>query len=302
MFKWESEGELKNVENNGYTYTFHYPCQSHETCYPYIVDIPPGVYTLECYGGVGGSARISGGKAASTSGTLYLRHQQRLYFHVGAKGLQYSRNLVFGGGGKGSFRQGRNDGSGGGSGGGASDIRVYETDLNSRIMVAGGGGGSEYYPYRDIKGGDAGILNGKDGQTTGSVPVGTGGTQTEGGTGQNNNLKGEFGIGGNSADLYGSGGGGGYYGGAAGSSLYGTVSSGGGGSSFILGYAGCNINKTFSKFIFHNPIISTGYDQEPKIVMTIHPQLFPNCSFVSCRLFEFIIKNLLISCFLICKC
>ena len=270
MLHWETNGELKNVQKDGQTYTFNYPCESSSNCYPYIVHLQPGVYTFECYGGVGGSARTEGGKAASTIGTIFLQTQQKFYLFVGAKGKQYSLDPVFGGGGKGSSRYELNDGSGGGSGGGASDIRIYENDLNSRIMVAAGGGGSEYY-FKDLKGGDAGALQGSSGvfSSTGIVPGG-GGTQISGGSSKNEINYGKFGVGGDSPPQYGSGGGGGYYGGGAGDSAYSKVSSGGGGSSFIAGFPGCTINETYKKFIFFHTKITTGSTQPPKIIITLH--------------------------------
>ena len=273
MLHWDTKGEIKNVSYNEShdTYTFQYPCESHEICYPYVVTLSPGVYTFECYGGTGGPAKIAGGKAASTKGTIILYNEQTFYLFVGAKGLQYSKAQVFGGGGSGSMRY--VDGSGGGSGGGASDIRIFEDDFNSRIMVAGGGAGSEYY-FEDIKGGDAGTIKGEDGQCYNKldekVEVGGGGTQTGGGTGHKQNNMGQFGLGGNSDNEYGSGGGGGYFGGGGGSSLDSTVSSGGGGSSFIAGHKDCKINNAFSRFTFFHASMSSGYDQEPKIVITIH--------------------------------
>ena len=270
MLHWETNGELENVQQDGQTYTFNYPCESSSKCYPYIVHLQPGVYTFECYGGVGGSAKIEGGKAAYTIGTIFLQNKQKLYLFVGAQGKQYSQDPVFGGGGKGSYRNQQDDGSGGGSGGGASDIRIHENDLYSRIMVAAGGGGSEFYNM-DLKGGDAGILQGASGQNSSNgITSGGGGTQTSGGSSFSGLRNGTFGYGGNSPLSYGSGGGGGYYGGGAGDSTYGKVSSAGGGSSFIAGYPGCSVNQTYSKFTFFHTKIIIGSTQPPKIIITLH--------------------------------
>ena len=298
MLHWDIEGTNGNVEEDGNKYTFYYPCESTETCYPYIVHLKPGVYTFECYGGVGGAARIDGGAAASTSGTIFVQSQTKLYLYVGAKGQQYSRSTVFGGGGSGSWRDEYNDGSGGGSGGGAFDIRIRKHDLHSRIMVAAGGGGSEWY-NRDIKGGDAGILQGSSGNSYGGVSPGGGGTQDSGGTSHQPALIGTFGYGGNSEEYYGSGGGGGYYGGGAGSPLLYQVSSGGGGSSYIAGYSGCQINKIYSRFTFFHTKIVTGSTQDPKIIIYLH-SICAKCG-SNCYLYGYLSRHIfLYSCFILC--
>ena len=69
-----------------------------------------------------------------------------LYFFVGAKGIcattkSTATSTVFGGGGK-----GWNGGFVACSGGGASDIRLKKDNLNTRIIVAWGAGGSGYSP------------------------------------------------------------------------------------------------------------------------------------------------------------
>ena len=175
-------------------------------------------------------------------------------------------NPVFGGGGTGSFRI-FIDGTDGGSGGGASDIRLYEHDLHSRIMVAAGGAGSEQYVGYALPGGNAGGLTGSSGTKYGPVAPGTGASQENGGSSAYN--PGIFGFGGNSSVTnYGTGGGGGYYGGGGGSTNPGTVSSGGGGSSYIAGYPGCFVNSSFSLYTFLLSQMETGYSGDPKIIIT----------------------------------
>ena len=65
---------------------------------------------------------------------------QVLYISVGQAGISWgygqSNGQTFGGGEGGS--------SGGGQGGGGSDVRTVQSDLNSRLIVAGGGGGNGY--------------------------------------------------------------------------------------------------------------------------------------------------------------
>jgi hypothetical protein len=159
------------------------------------------------------------------------------------------------------------DGLGGraGNGGGASDVRQGGTDLEDRVIVAGGGGGAgrDYVNGSCVpcgtggNGGDGGALTGLDGADPddliyglyfnpgaggkGGTPLagGAGGVGTEGAPGNS----GLLGVGGNGIDgtqsVASGGGGGGYYGGGAGA---GTSSGGGvggaggaGGSSYIGG-------------------------------------------------------------------
>ena len=279
MIRWGTNAGFENVTNYENSYTFNYPCISHENCYPYYVDFAPGVYQFECYGGVGGpSLGCNGGKAAITKGIIFIKTRITLFLYVGAKGLFNSKLPVFGGGGGGSERG--EEGKGGGSGGGASDIRLYENDLYSRIMVAAGGGGSEYYTAHSntaptkLFGGDAGGLSGKPGINYGEVNPGSGGNQTNGGSSDHHNGSGSFGYGGNSSERYGSGGGGGYFGGGSGYVITNCVSSGGGGSSFINGYPGCTVNDTFSFYSFHLPQMITDYEGDPKIIITIISQYY----------------------------
>ena len=275
---WITKGELEKVTIEGDTATFHYPCESHEVCYPYFVDIPPAIYQFECYGGVGGDSMCAkGGSAGVTKGVIVIRKKQNFVLYVGATGLKNDIHPIFGGGGKGSKRTLWQDGEGGGSGGGASDIRIYEHDFNSRIMVAGGGAGAECHENVPLKGGNAGGLNGAEGEHHRNVIHGMGGTQSSGGSGGMNGI---FGFGANTSTgiineyaYYGSGGGGGYFGGGSGSVQTASVSSGGGGSSFIAGYAGCTINTSFSSFTFFKTEMLTGYTGEPKIIIQILSQL-----------------------------
>jgi hypothetical protein len=148
---------------------------------------------------------------------------------------------------------GRDDGFNGGGlggGGGASDIRIGGPELENRVLVAGGGGGSGMQLVYDeaigtsrlvrVRGGDAG----EPGLGAGGGP----GTATAGGVGGGNEYApgqpGAFGRGGAGASGFG-GGGGGYYGGGGGGGcaggdengpnpcLYAQPGSGGGGSSLL---------------------------------------------------------------------
>jgi len=200
------------------------------TYYKYVAPIN-GYYYVELNGSYGlRSHESTNGKGGNTSGYIFLNKNDVLYFYVG--GTNYN--------GGGWTNPASSSGYAGVKGGGATDIRYFgeyePTDaellwdstlgLNSRIMVAGGGAGSE---WDGNVGGNGGGLIAKDGSS------GTGGTQTSGGTG---NWRGGFGYGGyTTANADGGGmGGGGYYGGGSPSTAYG----GGGGSSFISGFSGVN--------------------------------------------------------------
>lgn len=114
----------------------------------------------------------------------------------------------------------------------ASDIRTDNTgitdntSLNSRIIVAGGGGsGGSYATY---EAGAGGGLIGANGSS--SDYCGNGGSQISGGSGGNN---GTFGLGGSGPYSMAGAGGAGWYGGGSGKtkSIHATVSGGGGGGS-----------------------------------------------------------------------
>jgi hypothetical protein len=154
----------------------------------------------------------------------------KYYVYVGGDGSETSSKGGFNGGGTG----GETETSFGYGGGGASDIRLIEGNLSSRIAVAGGaGGGASYY----VEGGIAGYKVGENGEGNGGASYGGfGGNQTEGGQGGffsasfYKGSNGGFGFGGDAAvQSTGGGGGGGYYGGGGGANT-----GGGGGSSYCL--------------------------------------------------------------------
>lgn len=164
----------------------------------------------------------------------------KYYIYVGGDGSETSSKGGFNGGGSG----GETDTSFGYGGGGATDIRLFEGNMSSRIAVAGGaGGGASYY----VEGGVAGFKVGENGEGSGGETYGGfGGNQTKGGEGGYysqsfyKGSSGGFGFGGNGAvQSTGGGGGGGYYGGGGGANT-----GGGGGSSFCIypyqGYRGYN--------------------------------------------------------------
>ena len=156
------------------------------------------------------------------SGKINLKMGQKIYAYVGGKKKTFNC----------CSKQGAHAGSGG-----ATDVRIIKTNLwdeftslASRIIVAGGAGGS----YKDISGGHGGIAGGLESYyTTHSVHPVYKSTQINGGSAGLKGTSGKFGIGGiNDEGIYNSGAGG-YYGGGSGPS-------GGGGSSFISGHDGCD--------------------------------------------------------------
>ena len=109
--------------------------------------MPTGLLSVHVtlVGGTGGTATsptgavTPGGRGAVVSGDLPVTGGTTLNVVVGGNGAQLSPTTLAGGqnGGGGSV-------SGcGASGGGASDIRLGDADVSSRIVVAGGGGGAD---------------------------------------------------------------------------------------------------------------------------------------------------------------
>ena len=84
--------------------TFNYPCSSLSVCYPYQVELFPGVYRFEAWGAQGSSAssKYEGGRGGYTAGTIRLVNQTKLYIFVGITGHSYSGDVedLFNGGGK----------------------------------------------------------------------------------------------------------------------------------------------------------------------------------------------------------
>ncbi len=215
--------------------TFNYTGDYQEFIAPYST-----YYTLEVWGArSGGSHQNSelgiAGLGGYSKGKLYLNAGDKLYIYVGAEGSWCGNSICisspsFNGGGTG-YKTMNSTRDPVASGGGATDIRLVpgpwdnETSLLSRIIVAGGGGGSGMDGER---GGDGGGLSGYSYSTSYGAP----GTQNSGwsfGGGFNANAST---IGYISSQYGGSGGGGGWYGGK--NSLGRGFHSAGGGSGFVL--------------------------------------------------------------------
>ena len=207
--------------------------------------------SFEAFGAEGGKNGGLGGKVSGDFRTI----PSTLYVAVGSAGK--TGNSVAGG-----FNGGGRSGSGSyveGSGGGASDIRTG-LEIESRIVVAGGGGGNG--AGNTLPAGAGGELFASAGQD-GQAKAGGGGSQEAGGAGGLANGSGTSGtagvlsLGGNggSSDLYGGGGGGGGYfgGGGGGSDSDGCcldAGGGGGGSSFA--------NSMYIANVAHTPGIKSG--------------------------------------------
>ena len=198
------EGKVGKIN---YTTNFSYTGE----CTTYIAK-SDGYYNLEVWGAQGGNYNTTyvGGLGGYSKGIVHLTKGTTLYVCVGGQPQTITTASVavpggFNGGGNGFNRAYSGTYTYGQAGGGATDIRIGQNSLYARVIVAGGGSGSN----NRISGYAGGGLSGVTGQS------GYAGTQTSAGTG------GSFGQGGSATTSgsnyrYGaSGGGGGFYGGGA---------------------------------------------------------------------------------------
>lgn len=226
-------------------------------------------YQIELWGAKGGGT--NGGKGGYVKGNIELDQGETIYIYVGGQGDSNGNGGYNGGGNVGvsePINHERNDGVGG-----ATDVRLVsglwnnKTSLNSRIMVAAGGGGANNdgtnkYGY-GFYGGPGRGLTGSTAEASGSSIIqnmtGKDASQTSGGAGgestaadgndgnRNKGNQGGFGYGGNGQTSKntqtlsgGAGGGSGYYGGGSGEACASNCGgAGGGGSSYISGHTGC---------------------------------------------------------------
>ena len=216
--------------------------------------LKPGTYTIECWGGQGGSYNsYIGGYGGYSKGTITLAKTTTVYVSVGGAGSSSSTTAGFNGGGTGI--------SSGRGGGGATDVRIGQNSLYSRVIVAGGGGGAGVTSANANPCGCGGGEYGGDGyynDTTGSYTIGQnrcGGSasQTAGGKTWSTSTQATFGQGGNASGYSCGGGGGGWYGGGG---AYDSDSDsdgrwGGGGSGYVYTSStaknypnGCLLNST----------------------------------------------------------
>jgi hypothetical protein len=216
--------------------------------------LTPGTYTIECWGGQGGTySGCIGGYGGYSKGTITLTKTTTVYISVGGAGSSSSTAAGFNGGGTGI--------SSGRGGGGATDVRIGQNSLYSRVIVAGGGGGAGVTSANANPCGCGGGEYGGDGyynNTTGSYTTGqnrSGGSasQTAGGITWSTGTQATFGQGGNASGYSCGGGGGGWYGGGG---AYDSDSDsdgrwGGGGSGYVYTSStaknypnGCLLNST----------------------------------------------------------
>lgn len=216
--------------------------------------LKPGTYTIECWGGQGGTySSYIGGYGGYSKGTITLTEATTVYVSVGGAGSSSSTAAGFNGGGTGI--------SSGRGGGGATDVRIGQNSLYSRVIVAGGGGGAGVASANANPCGCGGGEYGGDGyynNTTGSYTAGqnrSGGSasQTAGGITWSTGTQATFGQGGNASGYSCGGGGGGWYGGGG---AYDSDSDsdgrwGGGGSGYVYTSStaknypnGCLLNST----------------------------------------------------------
>lgn len=217
--------------------------------------LTPGTYTIECWGGQGGTySSYIGGYGGYSKGTITLTEATTVYVSVGGAGSSSSTAAGFNGGGTGI--------SSGRGGGGATDVRISQNSLYSRVIVAGGGGGAGVTSANVNPCGCGGGEYGGDGyynDTTGSYTTGQnrcGGSasQTAGGITWSTGTQATFGQGGNASGYSCGGGGGGWYGGGG---AYDSDSDsdgrwGGGGSGYVYTSStaknypnGCLLNSTY---------------------------------------------------------
>ena len=222
--------------------------------------LDPGKYILECWGAQGGyrSNASRGGKGGYSIGTISISQSTTLYINVGGSGNSVSsatNNIYPGGFNGGGYRYGYK------GGGGATDVRIGNNSLYSRVIVAGGGGSDGAADKTGKHGG--GTSGGSTTQNYGSG--GYGGTQTgntwksdsQGTSNTSSSCYAGFGFGGfgySTSSGYGGAGGGGWYGGS-GSAPDGSGDDdrgGGGGSGYVYTSStaknypqGCLLNSSY---------------------------------------------------------
>ena len=238
------EGKVGKIN---YTTNFSYTGE----CTTYIAK-SDGYYNLEVWGAQGGNYNTTyvGGLGGYSKGIVHLEKGTTLYVCVGGQPQTVTTTKTavpggFNGGGNGFNRDYSSTYTYGQAGGGATDIRIGQNSLYARVIVAGGGSGSNNRTSGYAGGGTSGVT----GQS------GYAGTQTSAGTGGSFGQGGSASTSGNNYKYGASGGGGGFYGGGAISSYsdstnYDKYSGGGSGyvytSATVSSYpSGCLLNSTY---------------------------------------------------------
>ena len=239
-----------------------YPCpENNISCHSVPLYLTRGAWKIELWG----AGTTSGG--GYTAGVLTLNKNRAFFAFLGGQEMPPGAESGYGGynGGGNSTVKGMTGGYYRQSGGsGATDIRITENDVNSRIIVSGGSGGGSCNMF-PTPGGHGGGLIGGDGYYYANnkcTGFGKGGTQDEGGTGYKSGslFAGAETTPTSSTDCAGAGGGG-YYGGGSGYHNEYTTT-GGGGSSYISGHSGCKIHS--SKIVFKRTVMIPGNEKMPQ--------------------------------------
>ena len=234
------------------SFLYKYPCFESTNCFPIVVNLTEGPWRIECWGASGGEAYseryskiFNRGKGGYSTGIINVVDSQVLYLYIGGEGLSNITKEQYNGMAPGGYNGGGNGYINkylGTSGGGATDIRLGNDSVESRIIVAGAGGGSGSPNVNGISsasfGGHGGGLKGANGGGHALISdghSGRGGTQTKGGDSATappqHSQAGQLWKGGDAGtgtESSGGGGGGGYYGGSGAG-----AGGGGGGSGYV---------------------------------------------------------------------
>ena len=238
------EGKVGKIN---YTTNFEYTGE----CTTYIAK-SDGYYNLEVWGAQGGNYNTTyvGGLGGYSKGIVHLTKGTTLYVCVGGQPQTVTTKKTavpggFNGGGNGFNRDYNSTYTYGQAGGGATDIRIGQNNLYARVIVAGGGSGSNNRISGYAGGGTSGVT-GQSGYAGTQTSAGTGGSFGQGGSATTSGSNYRYGA---------SGGGGGFYGGGAiasysDSTNYDKYSGGGSGyvytSSTASSYpSGCLLNSNY---------------------------------------------------------
>ena len=201
------EGKVGKIN---YTTNFSYTGE----CTTYIAK-SDGYYNLEVWGAQGGNYNTTyvEGLGGYSKGIVHLTKGTTLYVCVGGQPQTVTTASVavpggFNGGGNGFNRAYSGTYTYGQAGGGATDIRIGQNNLYARVIVAGGGSGSNNRTSGYAGGGTSGVT-GQSGYAGTQTSAGSGGSFGQGGSATTSGSNYRYGA---------SGGGGGFYGGGAGTS------------------------------------------------------------------------------------
>ncbi|EAY06263.1 hypothetical protein TVAG_034420 [Trichomonas vaginalis G3] len=138
------------TECNDSTCEFYYPCDDKEICSGFKLNLKPGHYFFEVYGAQGSqedhdiSESQGGGLGGYARAEITIRKKIPLYLFIGSQGDWTDE------GPSGKSFNGGGPGYNSGPGGGATDFRMFENEIRSRFLIAGGGGAQGvYYNFND---------------------------------------------------------------------------------------------------------------------------------------------------------